>query len=82
MVCKHLVRQHLRRPKLGGDHLRVDLVSVLPCNVPSHGVVTSKGSVAEGTWDPDSLVSLSDVSAKVSLITIGSLAERAFKFCS
>jgi hypothetical protein len=50
--------------------------------VPSHGVVTSKGSVAEGTWDPDSLVSLSDVSAKVSLITIGSLAERAFKFCS
>lgn len=50
--------------------------------MPSHGVVTSKGSVAEGTWDPDSLVSLSDVSAKVSLITIGSLAERAFKFCS
>ena len=57
-------------------------MSVLPCNVPSHGVVTSKGSVAEGTWDPDSLVSLSDVSAKVGFITIGSLAERAFKFCS
>ena len=81
-MVKHLVWQHLRRPKFGRDHLRVDLVSVLPCNVPSHGVVASKGSMAEGTWDPDSLVSLSDVSAKVGFITIGSLAERAFKFCS
>ena len=55
---------------------------VLPCNVPSHGVVPSKGSVAEGTRDSDSLVSLSDVSTKVGFITVCSLAERAFKFCS
>ena len=55
---------------------------VLPCNVPPHGVVPSEGPVAEGTWDPDSLVSLSDVSTKVGFITVGSLAERAFKFRS
>ena len=81
-MVEHLVRQNLRRPKLGGDHFGVDLVPVLPRDVPSHRVVPGERAVAERAGHPDSLVSLSDVSSKVCFVTIGSLAERAFQFCS
>lgn len=39
LLRKHLIWQHFGRPKLGWYHLGVDLVPVLPLNVPPHGVV-------------------------------------------
>ena len=58
------------------------MVSVLPGDVSPHRVVPGEGAVTVGTRDPDSLVSLSDVSSQVCLITVSSLAEWAFQFGS
>ena len=55
---------------------------VLPLYVPPDGVVPGEGPMAEGTRDSDSLVPLSDVSPQVGLVTIGTLTERTFQFCS
>ena len=57
-------------------------MSVLPLDVSSDRVVPGEGSVTERTGHSDSLVSLSYVSSQVGLVTVGSLAERTFQFCS
>jgi len=82
LLRKHLIWHHFGRPKLGWYHLGVDLVPVLPLYVPPHGVVAREWAMAEWAGHTDSLVSLSDVSAEVGLVSIGSLAERAFQFRS
>ena len=82
MILERLVRQHLLAPKLGWDELGVDVVSVLPGNVSPHCVVPGEAPVTVGTRHSDALVSLSNVSSQVCLISIGSLAEWAFEFGS
>ena len=49
-------------------------------HVPAYGVVPGEGSRAVGTGDPDTLVSLPDVSSEVGLVAVGSLAEGTSKF--
>lgn len=78
MVLEHLVWHDFGLAELGGDHLGVDLVPVFPGDVSPHSVVAREGAMAEGTRHSDALVSLSDVGPKVSFVSIGSLAERAF----
>ena len=82
LLCVGLVGQHLLAPELGGDHLGVDHVPVLPGDVAPHRVVPSEGPVAIGTGHADALVPLSDVGTQVRLVTVGSLAKWAFQFSS
>jgi len=82
MILEGLVRQHLLAPKLGWYQLGVDVVSVLPGNMPPDRVVPGEGAVTVGTRHADTLVSLSDVSSQVGLISVCSLAEWAFEFGS
>ena len=77
-----LVWQHLFAAELGGDHLGVDHVPVLPGDVAPHRVVPGEGSVTVGTGHADPLVPLSDVSTQVCLVSVGSLAKWAFQFGS
>ena len=77
-----LVRQDLLAPELGGDHLGVDHVPVLPGDVAPHRVVPGEGPVTVGAGHSDPLVPLSDVGSQVCLVSVGSLAKRAFQFSS
>ena len=69
-------------PKLGGDHVGLDLVPVLAGNVSAHGVVAREGAVAEGAGHADALVALPDVRAQIGFIAVGAFTERAFELGS
>ena len=77
-----LIWQHLGLAKLGRYHVGLDLVAMLPGDVPAHCVVTREGSVTVGTWYSDALMSLSNVSSQIGLVPVGSLTERAFQLCT
>ena len=82
LLCVGLVGQNLLAPELGGDHLWVDHVPVLPGDVAPHRVVPGKGPVTVGAGHADPLVPLSDVGTQVRLVSVGSLAKWAFQFSS
>ena len=77
-----LVGQHLLAAELGGDHLGVDDVPVLPGDVAPHRVVPGEAPVTVGARHADPLVPLSDVGTQVRLVAVSSLAKRAFQFSS
>lgn len=79
MFLEGSVGQDFGGAELGGDHFGVDLVAMLAGDVPAHGVVSGEGAVAEGTRNPDALVTLADVRPEVRFVTIGSLAEWTFQ---
>jgi len=71
------IGHHSRRAELGG--YAADEVTMFSLNVSPDGVVSGKRSRAVGTGDADALMSLANVSAQVSLVAVGSLAEGALQ---
>ena len=61
VVLERLVGHDFGRAELTGDGLRVDLVAVLPRDVPPHRVVAGEAAVTEGAGHADPLVPLPDV---------------------
>lgn len=61
MILKRLVWQNLFTPELGRYQLGIDLVPVLPRDVPPDRVVPREGSMTIGAGHTDTLVPLSYV---------------------
>lgn len=62
------------------EGLQVELLLVLPRDVPSDRVVSGERPRAERTRHPDTLVTLAYVGAQIRLVAVQSLAEGTLQF--